>query len=430
MNYGPKYLHKKFNMKRKQIPLSSWMAACFGFMLLTSNATFGQLGNNMYGLYRQMNPSSVSFVEMDPVNGTVTPIGTQVLSTTINTTGVSLNPYNLSYSYQDDDSWLSLSLLNGSVLSDVMVNLPNATGDFNNFRFNTADSIMYGLYSQVVYNQVTGTYSGDMRLASCDLSTGLVNLISPNSIATSYTMAGAVINPHLMVYYFISEDKLKGLDIYNGTIYSEPLITIPSGGNSFDNFAYNCGDTTMYGLIMQNGVKCLGKIDATTGIVTPLPTQLNLPNYIMNPASIDPINGIYYFESNLNNGVALIGLSLQDGSIVSSVTIPSGYYFDMFRIDSDCFEAFPTRLNPSAGIKDVDFSTVQVSPNPSREALRIVTPVNPLNVSVFNALGQEMHVNWTNHADQSLDIQQLAPGIYLLKLTFANGTKSFRFVKE
>ncbi len=102
----------------------------------------------------------------------------------------------------------------------------------------------------------------------------------------------------------------------------------------------------------------------------------------------------------------------------------------MFRIDSDCFEAFPTRLNPSAGINDVDFSTVQVSPNPSREALRIVTPVNPLNVSVFNALGQEMHVNWTNHADQSLDIQHLAPGIYLLKLTFANGTKSFRFVKE
>ncbi|MEY3503679.1 MAG: hypothetical protein RL349_270, partial [Bacteroidota bacterium] len=122
------------------------------FALMLPILTFGQLGNNMYGLYRQMNPSSVSFVEMDPVSGNITPIGNQVLSTTINTTGVSLNPYDLSYSYQDDDSWLSISLQNGSILADVVVNLPSVTGDFNNFRFNTSDSVMYGLYSQVVYN--------------------------------------------------------------------------------------------------------------------------------------------------------------------------------------------------------------------------------------------------------------------------------------
>jgi hypothetical protein len=392
--------------------------------------SFGQLGNNMYGLYRQMNPSSVSFVEMDPVNGTITPIGNQVLSTTINTTGVSLNPYNLSYSYQDDDSWLSISLQNGSILSDVVVNLPSATGDFNNFRFNTADSVMYGLYTQVVYNQTTGTYSGDMRLGSCDLSTGLVNLISPTSIATSYTMAGAVINPHLMVYYFISEGKLRGLDIYNGTIFSNPTITIPSGGNSFDNFAYNCGDTTMYGLIMQNGVKCLGKIDAATGVVTPLPTQLNLPNYIMNAASIDPINGIYYFESMLSAGVTLIGLSLQDGSIVSSVEIPNGFYFDMFRIDSDCFEAFPTRLNPAANLSDVNNFEVRIAPNPAANNLAFSAPQDPTNIEIYNAQGQKMSGSWSSNPSQQLDIDHLDSGVYILELQFSNTAKSIRFIKE
>jgi hypothetical protein len=392
--------------------------------------SFGQLGNNMYGLYRQMNPSSVSFVEMDPVNGTITPIGNQVLSTTINTTGVSLNPYNLSYSYQDDDSWLSISLQNGSILSDVVVNLPSATGDFNNFRFNTADSVMYGLYSQVVYNQTTGTYSGDMRLGSCDLSTGLVNLISPTSIATSYTMAGAVINPHLMVYYFISEGKLRGLDIYNGTIFSNPTITIPSGGNSFDNFAYNCGDTTMYGLIMQNGVKCLGKIDAATGVVTPLPTQLNLPNYIMNAASIDPINGIYYFESMLSAGVTLIGLSLQDGSIVSSMEIPNGFYFDMFRIDSDCFEAFPTRLNPAANLSDVNNFEVRIAPNPAANNLAISAPQDPTKIEIYNAQGQKMSGSWSSNSSQQLDINHLDSGVYILELQFSNTAKSIRFIKE
>ena len=398
--------------------------------ILLPSISLGQLGNNMYGLYRQLNPTSVTFVEMDPVNGIITPIGNPALSNTFNTTGASLNPYNLSYSYQDDDSWLSISLQNGSILSDVVVNLPSATGDFNNFRFNTADSIMYGLYSQVVYNQTTGTYSGDMRLASCDLSTGLVSLVSPTSIATSYTMAGAVINPHLMVYYFISEDKLKGLDIYNGTIYSEPLITIPSGGNSFDNFAYNCGDTTMYGLIMQNGVKCLGKIDATTGVVTPLPTQLNLPNYIMNAASIDPLNGIYYFESMLTGGVTLIGLSLQDGSIVSSVEIPNGGYFDMFRIDSDCFEAFPTRVNPAAQLTHASNFAVKIAPNPAGEQLSITAPQDPTNIEIFNALGQKMVGNWSSHPTQQLNIDHLDSGVYILELQFANTSKSIRFIKE
>lgn len=405
------------------------------FILLISSVlfpsnTFSQLGNNMYGLYRQLNPPSVTFVEMDPANGIITPIGNPALSNTINTTGVSLNPYNLSYSYQDDDSWLSISLQDGSIISDVVVNLPSATGDFNNFRFNTADSTMYGLYSQVVYNQTTGTYSGDMRLATCDLNTGLVSLVSPTSIATSYTMAGAVINPHLMVYYFISQGKLKGLDLYNGTIFSEPLITIPSGGNSFDNFAYNCGDTTMYGLIMQNGVKCLGKIDATTGVVTPLPTQLNLPNYIMNASSIDPINGIFYFESMLTNGVTLIGLSLQDGSIVSSVEIPNAGYFDMFRIDSDCFEAFPTRLNPAAHLADASNFDVNVSPNPAGEQLNIIAPQDPTNVIVFNALGQEMVGSWSSHPSCHFDIDHLDSGIYILELQFANTAKSIRFIKD
>ena len=412
------------SLSKKRIFKTFLIVLSFPFVSL------GQLGNNMYGLYRQLNPTSVTFVEMDPVNGIITPIGNPVLSNTINTTGVSLNPYNLSYSYQDEDSWLSISLQNGNILSDVVVNLPSATGDFNNFRFNTADSNMYGLYSQVIYNQTTGTYSGDMRLASCDLNTGLVSLVSPTSIATSYTMAGAVINPHLMVYYFISEDKLKGLDIYNGTIYSEPIITIPSGGNSFDNFAYNCGDTTMYGLIMQNGVKCLGKIDATTGVVTPLPTQLNLPNYIMNAASIDPLNGIFYFESMLTNGVTLIGLSLQDGSIVSSVEIPNGGYFDMFRIDSDCFEAFPTRFNPAAQLTDVNAFAVKIAPNPAGEQLSITAPQDATHIAIYNALGQKMDGSWSAHPSTQLQIDHLDSGIYILELQFANTFKSIRFIKE
>lgn len=398
-------------------------------LALSQTFLFAQSGT-MFGLYRQMSPSSVSLVSMDPTTGVITLVGNQVLSTTINLTGVGLNPYNFSYNYQDGDSWLSLSLLDGSILSDVTVSLPSATGDFNNFRFNTADSIMYGLYSQVVFNPTTGTYSGDMRLASCDLSTGGVSLISPTSITSNYTMAGSAINPHLMVYYFITEGKLRGLDLYNGTVYSDPVITIPSGGNSFDNFAYSCADTTMYGLIMENGVKCLGKIDATTGIVTPLPTLLNLDNYIMNAATIDPVNGVYYFETMIGNDVVLLGVSLVDGAIVSSATIANGFYFDMFKMDSDCFEAAAMRPNPAASLSTPLSTDLMVFPNPSQGQFTVTSEDEITEISIFDAQGKVIYQDLIKDNSTIISTENYAPGVYLLKATFSDLTAVKRIVVE
>ncbi|MFM6947260.1 MAG: T9SS type A sorting domain-containing protein [Flavobacteriales bacterium] len=412
----------------KRISKLKLVTVC-SILALSQTFLFAQSGT-MYGLYRQMTPPSVSLVSFDVNTGAVTPIGNQVLSTTINLSGVSLNPYNFSYNYQDGDSWLSLSLLDGSILSDVTVTLPNANGDFNNFRFNAADSIMYGLYSQVVYNPTTGTYSGDMRLASCELSTGVVSLISPTSITSNYTMAGSAINPHLMVYYFITEGKLRGLDLYNGTIYSDPLISIPSGGNSFDNFAYSCADTTMYGLIMQNGVKCLGKIDATTGIVTPLPTLLNLDNYIMNAATIDPVNAVYYFESMVGNDVQLIGLSLLDGSIVSSASIPNGFYFDMFKMDSDCFEAAAIRPNPSASIaieNNLDFS---IFPNPVSDVLKINCIDKIDQIEIFNLHGMSIGIYRPDQPEFSIQTAQFTQGFYTIKAQVGGQSVIKSFIKE
>jgi hypothetical protein len=74
-------------------------------------------------------------------------------------------------------------LQSGEVVNDVMVTLPNTDGYFDNFRFNAADSNMYGLFRQVSFDPLTGFFSGDIRLATCDLSNGMVNLISSNSIA-------------------------------------------------------------------------------------------------------------------------------------------------------------------------------------------------------------------------------------------------------
>ena len=395
--------------------------------------SIGQLGNTMYGLYRNNNPSSVQLATIDPTTGVINVLGPN-LGNTINLTGVSLNPYNNTYTYQDQDSWLSVDLTNGGIVNDVMVNLPNATGNFDNFKFNTSDTTMYGIFSQVIYNPTTGTYTGDMRLATCDLSTGQVALISPASVASSYVMAGSSINPHLMVYYFISEGKLMGIDLYNGSIYTQPLISIPGGGDSFDNFAYSCVDTTMYGLIVNHGVgvQSLGKINASTGVVTPLPTALNFDNYIMNGgATIDPINLIYYFETMDNNAqIYLVGLSLIDGSIVSNVMLPpTGTYFDMARIDGDCYGATPSRLNPALSIEEPE-SWVTIVPNPSIDLITL-TAQSPIETIRISGMDGNTLLNMHGTGTTSVcSLKSLPDGIYFLTVSTSTTTFLKRIVKQ
>lgn len=386
----------------------------------------------MYGLYRNNNPSTVQLATIDPTTGVITILGPN-LGNTINLTGVSLNPYNNTYTYQDQDSWLSVDLTNGGIANDVVVSLPSATGNFDNFKFNTSDTTMYGIFSQVLYNPITGVYSGDMRLATCDLSTGQVSLISPASVASSYVMAGSSIDPHLMVYYFISEGKLMGIDLYNGSIYTQPLISIPSGGDSFDNFAYSCVDTTMYGLIVNHGVGVLslGKINATTGVVTPLPTALNFNNYIMNGgATIDPINLIYYFETMDNNAqIYLVGLSLVDGSIVSNAMLPpSGSYFDMARIDGDCYGAAPSRLNPSLQLEESTWS-LSIAPNPSSD---LVTIHSNSKIEYLRCYGMDGKTAREINMDvnNQFSVQSLPKGVYMLEVRTAKASRIVKLVKD
>ena len=386
----------------------------------------------MYGLYRNNNPSTVQLATIDPTTGVINVLGPN-LGNTINLTGVSLNPYNNTYTYQDQDSWLSVDLTNGGIVNDVVVSLPSATGNFDNFKFNTSDTTMYGIFSQVLYNPTTGVYSGDMRLATCDLSTGQVSLISPASVASSYVMAGSSINPHLMVYYFISEGKLMGIDLYNGSIYTQPLISIPSGGDSFDNFAYSCVDTTMYGLIVDHGVGVLslGKINASTGVVTPLPTALNFDNYIMNGgATIDPINLIYYFETMDNNAqIYMVGLSLLDGSIVSNVMLPpSGSYFDMARIDGDCYGAAPSRLNPSLQLEESTWS-LSIAPNPSSD---VVTINSNSHIEYLRCYGMDGKTarEITMDGNNQISIKSFPKGVYMLEVRTASSSRIVKLVKD
>jgi hypothetical protein len=102
----------------------------------------------------------------------------------------------------------------------------------------------------------------------------------------------------------------------------------------------------------------------------------------------------------------------------------------MFRIDSDCFEAFPTRLNPAANLSDVNNFEVRIAPNPAANNLAISAPQDPTKIEIYNAQGQKMSGSWSSNSSQQLDINHLDSGVYILELQFSNTAKSIRFIKE
>lgn len=426
------------------------------FSLFTFSCTisFSQLGNTMYGLARTSNPAAVYIATMDPATGIATNIGQTSVSSSINLTGAALNPYNNRFCFFGDNGLKSVDLATGQLTNTATINNPNGTGYFDLFRFNTSDSLMYGLSRRNITNPQTGQVTGAMYLATINEITGTITEISPTSIGQSFAYSGSAIDPHQMVFYYSNGSQLVGLDMYNGSIFSNPTLTFPNGGQNFDNFTYSCADTTMYGLVRSNYYTAvynpvtgmttqvfdsaavhLGKVNAMTGEVTKIGSQsIGVSSFSVNGSStIDPVNLIYYFISGSGTGLTIYGVSLQTGLVVSQGTISNtgALYFDMMRIQTDCYESYPTRFNPSVNIEEILTNTKNVSvyPNPFTNQITVSSETELQKIELFHANGQVINNASVSGKEFTLETSQLMNGIYFLQVTNLEGMEIIKIIK-
>jgi hypothetical protein len=424
------------------------------FSIIISLSAYSQLNNTMFGLARTTNPAAVYLATMNPATGIATNVGQTSVSTSINLTGAALNPYSNQFCFIGDNGLKSIDLTTGQITNTATVNNPNGVGYFDLFRFNTSDSLMYGLSRRNITNPQTGVVTGAMYLATIDATTGTITEISPTSVGQGFAYSGSAIDPHQMVFYFSTGSQLVGLDMYNGSIYSNPTLSFPNGGQNFDNFTYSCADTSLYGLVRTNyysqvynpitmmtnqvfdsAAVHLGKVNPMTGAVTKVSNQsIGVTSFSVNGSStIDPINMIYYFISGSMNGIAIYGVSLQTGLVVSQAPISNagGLYFDMMRIQSDCYESQPTRLESSAVIQDPILKTthVNVYPNPFVDQITISCEIQMQKIELFQANGSLISVNEFSGKEFTLETNELINGIYFLQVTTSNGKEIIKILK-
>lgn len=426
------------------------------FTLFTFSCTisFAQLGNTMYGLARTTNPPGVYIATMDPVTGVATNIGQTSVSSSINLTGAALNPYTNQFCFFGDNGLKSIDLTTGLITSTATINNPNGTGYFDLFRINTSDSLIYGLSRRNIPNPQTGGLMGAMYLATIDAITGTISEISPTSIGQGFAYSGSAIDPHQMVFYYSNGSQLVGLDMYTGGIFSSPTLTFPNGGQYFDNFTYSCTDTTMYGLVRSNyytplynpvtGITTqvfdsaavhLGKVNAMTGEVTKISTQsIGVSSFSINGSStIDPVNSIYYFISGTSSGgLSIYGVSLITGLVVSQGTISNAgaLYFDMMRIQTDCYESYPTRFNPgSADLVESSVDLIKTFPNPFNTELTVESEENMQSYEIFSANGMKLSSGSISGTNAMLNTETLSEGIYYLNIYTAIGKSTHKIIK-
>ena len=162
---------------------------------------------------------------LDVNTGTFTQISPNSLASVTSATGAALDPVTQTFYFQTQTDFVATSMQTGLPTAQNPITNPIQQTYFDNYRYNTSDSTIYGIARHTVSGGGLGQATTDLYLASINPATGVVTQISPQSIGNMYALQGCAINPHEMVYYYSNQGKIIGLDLYTGWfIPTQPLL--------------------------------------------------------------------------------------------------------------------------------------------------------------------------------------------------------------
>ncbi len=414
------------------------------FFLIT-NFIVAQSNDNLFTLVTKLNsspnfgPSQNKMGSLNPTSGIVSEISSTFTEMSFNISGGAFDSNSRKmYLMTENSTITSFDFISGSIASIPINTSFTGPAIFDNVSYSISDATLYGLLRPFDSNN----NSLGVFLAKLNPDKGDVTTISQSSIANGYQLAGTAIDPQLMVYYFKTGPKFLGIDLYNGTIFSQPDVVFNSNDFDFSNFTYNCSDNTIYGIAREMttiqmpgspfGVYTqycrLAKIDPTTGIVVRI-SETILPNniYSVNAGSaIDPSSNTFFYSDNS----FLYGASLLTGEILINIpiTFENGDIVNFISNVDECFGAIPTRLDPNLNVEDFNLNNDFIAyPNPTSYTLTIKTVKDIDLMEVFDSLGRMVLVEKSNN---SINVSNLQTGTYLIKIVSGNDIQNIKFIKN
>ncbi|MEL7533377.1 MAG: T9SS type A sorting domain-containing protein [Bacteroidota bacterium] len=296
----------------------------------------------------------------------------------------------------------AIDALTGNTLSSPNLNSGGtAVSPITNIAFNWLNDTIYGL--NYTYN--SNTDATNLKLASVDPQSGVVQIISNSPISTTpFGSGNSDIDPVHRRYFYITTDRLYTVDLDDGTATSDVAINMPAN-TSFVNLTYNWVDQQLYGLAFgpaanPSGIFTyqlqLATLDPSTGNVQILSTTpLSLDGFSTSDCDIDPVgNRYFYIRQN-----ALYTADLTTGALLSVTALPNASNA-IAPLTNMAFDEFTTALPlPRAQMNMGETGSFD--------------PANPPVLDAF--VGADASYLW-NDGSTEAQMQASGPGIYSIQI--------------
>ena len=84
----------------------------------------------------------------------------------------------------------------------------------------------------------------------------------------------------------------------------------------------------------------------------------------------------------------------------------------------------------TASVKEISFYNIDVYPNPASNVINFRSEFTIDNLSVLDLMGRTVKEQISNNKESSLDVSDLAKGVYLVKLTSGEKEAVTKFIKK
>lgn len=369
-------------------------------LFLCSNLIYAQIDSTIFCLSSEN--SGAYLAKLNSLTGALTDISVAPVCTNgVQIPNETIDPFNSIYYFiSGNSSLVAVDLNTGSVMSSVPLTNSNAAY-FDQIQFSARDTTIYCLARL--------PYPGGVYLAKINPSTGIVSIISPNTVSQGEQIPNAAIDPFTKTFYYVNENTyLVGVNLQSGLLVSSAPISNPNAAY-FDQMKFSLHDSTLYGLARDNAQNIfLSRINVNTGLVTNIsPSSVGSSEQIPN-ALIDPCNRLFYF---MDGSQTLKGIDLNTGLVARSASIVSPNTNAVIEIDFN-YKCYYKNSGVQGYSIEINY---ELYPNPSAGILHINTSAEIKDITLMNLVGEELPVLYSK-ASQEIDLSGLEDGVYFVQL--------------
>ncbi len=214
-------------------------------------------------------------------------------------------------------------------------------------------------------------------------------------------------------------------------------VTIPNSVTSIGTYAFS--NNSLTSVTIPNSVTSIGNGAFYSNSLT----SVTIPN------SVTSIGDFAFFSNSLTsvtipNSVTSIGVWAFYGNSLTSITLPNpvikeGYTFTEWQngsgtvvtVITDFEDSYEAQFSISTAVNNRKASTIKVYPNPVRNMLTIEVAGAYNSLQVITLTGTVVQtVNCTGLSKVQVNMSNITPGVYILKLSGAEGVIVKKVLKE